>query len=131
MTEQMNEENEVYDENGVRINFNNSGNKRRAINKIRSLIPIVCLAVFLSIGFFVEDSWGKAWLVFLLIPVLEIFLSAITSNTKKKIMLFTMLIAIAIYVGLGIFLGAMGYSYVWLKLLVVFLIIPMVSIIIR
>lgn len=126
----MSEEQEVYDKDGVRINVVKE-NKRKILNKIRGVVPLLCLAAFLSVGFFVSDSWRYAWMIFLIIPLVEIIISAIQSERKKKIILFTILFAVLTYVGLSLYLSTLGVTYVWLKLLVIFIIIPIVSIIIE
>ena len=127
----MSEENDVYDENGVKINYESSHSSRKVIGKIQGILPLVCVLIFLAIGFFVENSWGKAWLVFLLIPVGEVFLSAINSSKKKRAMAISMVVICLIYVALGLFLPTLGITYAWLKALIVFLLIPIVSIIIN
>lgn len=126
----MSEEQEVYDKDGVRINVVKE-NKRKILNKIRGVVPLLCLAAFLAVGFFVSDSWRYAWMIFLIIPLVEIIISAIQSERKKKIILFTILFAVLTYVGLSLYLSTLGVTYVWLKLLVIFIIIPIVSIIIE
>ncbi len=105
--------------------------ERRIIRKIKGIITPLCVLIFLAIGLFVPDSWSKAWLVFLVIPISEIFFSSLRKTNKARIMYITLMSCILIYLGLSFFLQWQGYDYAWLKSLIVFLIIPIVSALIR
>lgn len=117
-----------------RENFNvffKDTKERRIARKIKGVIAPLCVLIFLAIGLFVPNSWGKAWLVFLAIPISEIFFSALRKTSKARIMYITLMSCIVIYVGLSVFLQWKGFDYAWLKSLIVFLIIPIVSALVR
>ena len=124
----MSEEQDVYDKDGVKINVKKD---KKVSKKIRSVTPIICTAAFLAVGLFVPDSWKYAWLIFLLIPLEEILISALNSTVKRRVVLITTLIVIIAYIGLSILLTINGVNLAWLKLLIIFFIIPIVSIIIE
>ena len=114
------------DDDSVTVNTRED-KTRRNFRRIRSAIAPFCVLVFLAIGLFVPNSWGKAWLVFLTIPISEIFFSAILASSKRRIMYCTLLACIIGYVGLSFFLQFKGIDFAWLKSLIVFLFIPIVS----
>ena len=116
---------------GVRDVFFKDTKKRRTIRKIKGVIAPLCVLIFLAIGLFVPNSWGKAWLVFLAIPISEIFFSALNATSKAKVMYITLMGCIIAYIGLSVFLQWKGFEYAWLKSLIIFLFIPIVSAIVR
>ena len=121
----------VEDVQGIRDVFCKDTKKRRTIRKIKGVIAPLCVLIFLAIGLFVPNSWGKAWLVFLAIPISEIFFSALNATNKAKVMYITLMGCILVYFGLSFFLQWQGIEYAWLKSLIVFLFIPIVSAIVR
>ena len=128
------EEKEVIDvemnDDEVRVNYGSGRTNHRVFKKIRAIIPLFCVIVFLSIGLFVENSWGKAWLVFLLIPLSEVILSIINSSKKKMVMGIAFILIIITYVLLGFFLPSFGVTHSWLKALIVFILYPIICIIV-
>lgn len=104
---------------------------RRAIRKIRSAMFPFCVLVFLALGLFLENAWGKAWFVFLLIPFSEIMFSAILHSGKSRVIIITMLVCICVYFGLAFFLKFKNIEYAWLKSLIVFLFVPIVSALVK
>lgn len=126
----VDDDGEFEEKEGFNVTFKDS-KERRVTRKIKSVIAPLCVLIFLAIGLFVPNSWGKAWLVFLAIPISEIFFSALRKTNKARIMYITLMSCILIYVGLSLFLQYQGFDYAWLKSLIVFLIIPIVSALIR
>lgn len=126
----VDDDGEFEEKDGFNVVFKDS-KERRVTRKIKSVIAPLCVLIFLAIGLFVPNSWGKAWLVFLAIPISEIFFSALRKTNKARIMYITLMSCILIYVGLSLFLQYQGFDYAWLKSLIVFLIIPIVSALIR
>lgn len=128
----MAKEDEIYDENGVRINYDpNEVRQGRSVGKkIRAVVPLLCILAYLICGLFFK-LWGYGALVFLAIPITEITVSAISSTAKKRVMLLTLLLCIILYVGGAFLLTYLGVTYAWLKLLIVFILIPIVSTIIK
>lgn len=104
---------------------------RRVIRRIRAALFPFCVLVFLALGLFVENSWGKAWIVFLLIPFSEMLFSAILRSGKGRIMVITLILCLAAYFGLAFFLQYKAIDYAWLKSLIVFLFVPIVSALIK
>ena len=47
---------EVYDENGVRVNYDPKGKEKKVIRKIRNVIPLICVLVYLILGLFFNNS---------------------------------------------------------------------------
>ena len=63
-------------------------------NKIIAATPLICVFVFLLIGF-LWDKWHPGWMVFLLIPVMPYLVG------KRRLRLSVPLIAVIIYLILG------------------------------
>ena len=118
----------TYVDDDASVVYDDKNDKaRRTFRKIRNAIAPTCVLIFLAIGLFVPNSWGKAWLVFLAIPISEIFFSAILASSKRRIMYITLLLCIAGYIGISFFLQFKNIEFAWLKSLIVFLFIPIVS----
>ena len=83
--------------------------------KIIAATPMICLIVFLLLGF-CFGLWHPGWLVFLLIPIVPVFL-----GTEKIIVTYPMVCAF-IYLLLGVLFG------LWHPGWIIFLTIPVVSI---
>lgn len=83
--------------------------------KIIAATPMICLIVFLLLGF-CFGLWHPGWLVFLLIPIVSVFL-----GTEKIIVTYPMVCAF-IYLLLGVLFG------LWHPGWIIFLTIPVVSI---
>lgn len=86
--------------------------------RIVSATPIICLAVYLTIGF-VFDIWSPTWLIFLLIPIMPTVLYGFTKGKNIVMTITTIITFVAFFV-----LGFLGY---WHPGWLVFFIIPIVS----
>ena len=52
-------------------------------NKLIVATPLICVFVFLLIGF-MWDKWHPGWIIFILIPVFEIFFGSHPFEKKEK-----------------------------------------------
>ena len=93
------------------------GGKMR--NKIVSITPLVCVIIYLLLGFY-KDLWHPGWVIFALIPIVPMFLD-IFSKKKGITNLLTVLIVVA-YIVLGFLCNW------WHPGWIIFLLIPIVNI---
>ena len=83
---------------------------------ISSCIGLVCVVAYILIGCFVKDGWRNYWIIFFLIPIVPSLMLAIR---KRKATLFAYpVLAVAVFLGLGLFLG------LWHPTWVIFITIP-------
>lgn len=122
----MSKEEVIYDEDGVEVKIKKD--HTNVSRKIQGVTPLICTAVFLILGLFF-DCWHPGWMVFLLIPVIEILASINTLNAKARVMLITIIVAIGLHIGLGIYLTSIGIVGAWWKLLIVYLLIPIMAVV--
>lgn len=103
--------------NHIHQKIEDSVNNKNKMIWLRTLLPIFAVAFYLIVGFACGGSgWGKGWIVFLLIPIIE---SAITAVQKKAPSSFCYpVFATFLYLFFGFFLG------VWHPTWVVFITIP-------
>ncbi len=98
---------------------NKEGFKKRII----SAMPLICLFIFLLLGFIGEELgekwWHPAWVVFLLIPITPIILGI------KKIQISYPVIVLFVYIIMGFLFPKYGWHPGW----IIFLTIPIVNII--
>lgn len=87
----------------------------RIKTKIIASTPIICLIIFLLLGF-VWRLWHPGWLVFFFIPIVPVILG------KKKIKNIYPIICAVLYLLMGFFLDW------WHPGWIIFLTIPVVSI---
>ncbi len=85
--------------------------------KIMSITPIVCLAVYLTLGF-VFGVWRVTWLIFLLIPIMPYLLG------YKKFRLSVPIVVVAGYIVLGLY----GY---WHPGWLILFLIPIIEILLK
>ena len=85
--------------------------------KIMSITPIVCLAVYLTLGF-VFGVWRATWLIFLLIPIMPYLLR------YKKFRLSVPIVVVAGYIVLGLY----GY---WHPGWLILFLIPIIEILLK
>lgn len=83
--------------------------------KIVSATPIICVALYLTIGF-VWNIWHPTWLIFLLIPVMPVVLFGFGKGKNALMTIITVLVFIAFFI-----LGFLGH---WHPGWLVFFIIP-------
>lgn len=102
------EDDKDWDENSVR-------------GKIIAITPILCLILYLLLGFY-KDLWHPGWIVFLLIPIVPLFFK-IFSGSKESLIGFLTLLIIAVYIVLGFLFN------LWHPGWIIFLLIPIISII--
>ena len=110
-----------YDENGNEINVKRTG-RSKISRKISAVTPILATAAFFYLGLF-ENMWHPGWVVFAVIPLVEILLSIYTQEGKAKWVSISVIFSIIAYIVRGIMTGE-GWK-VWL----VFFIVPVVAII--
>lgn len=79
-------------------------------SRIVSATPLICLIVYLTIGFF-QNIWTPTWVIFFLIPIMPIILS--DSWVRNLYPFF----AVIVYVGLSIYTGM--WHPLWLILLTI------------
>ncbi len=97
--------------------------KNRFKNKLSALTPIIVLLVFLILGF-CFGLWHPGWVVFLLIPIIEILIS-LPSNKKARWMCITIIISFIGYLTIGFALKA------WHPGWLIFFLIPIVAILVE
>ena len=113
----------VNDEkNNIKIIINNEKGLTKTGKKIMGIVPLVCVAVFLLLGF-LFDLWHPGWLVFLLIPVIGDLLKIKQKGIYVISSVVSLLVAI-IYLAIGVIFN------VWHPTWVMFFIIPIVNIIV-
>lgn len=110
-----------YDENGVEIKVNKN-TRSTASKKISAVTPILATAAFFYLGLFL-NMWHPGWVVFAVIPIVEILLSIYSQEGKAKWISIAVIFSIIAYVALGFFTGE------WWKVWIVFFIIPIVAIV--
>ena len=73
-----------YDENGVEINVNKNI-RNKVSRKISAVTPILATAAFFYLGLF-QDMWHPGWVVFTIIPLVEIvkFFQRLVAKLKNK-----------------------------------------------
>lgn len=81
-----------------------------------AVIPFISLVIYLILGFTAEKGWSAGWLIFLLIPVVESFLSAVKSKDPSHFAY--PVITAALFVGVGIIFG------IWHPTWILFVTIP-------
>ncbi len=86
--------------------------------KIMAITPLVCLVVYLTLGF-VFDKWRATWLVFFLIPIMPYILG------YRKFHLSVPIVIVAGYLVLGFV-----YGY-WHPGWIILLLIPIIEILIK
>lgn len=89
--------------------------------KIIAITPFVCTIIYLILGFYL-DLWHPGWVVFLLIPIVPVFLKIFSGNRGSIIALLTLII-IAGYLLCGFF-----FQW-WHPGWIIFLLIPIIGII--
>jgi hypothetical protein len=89
-----------------------SGN---ALKKINEVIPFICLIVFLWLGFGL-GLWHPGWLIFLLVPVVNLITERPIPPRKIVGMIVT-----AAYIGLSLWLDQ------WHPTWIIFLLIPIIN----
>lgn len=95
----------------------------RVLKKISNVTPIICLLIFLLLGF-VRDAWHPGWVVFLLIPFVEI-ITSIPVNGKIKWTSLAFLVSVVGYLLLGFLLNA------WHPGWLIFFLVPITGILSR
>lgn len=85
-------------------------------NRIIIATPLICLFLFLLIGF-VWDLWHPGWLVFLLSPIMPYLLG------KKKIKFSIPLIIVIIYILIGAIWNLWHPGWIILILIPIFMIL--------
>ena len=96
--------------------------KRKALRKIKSIIPLICLMAFFLCGFFTTKGWHWSWTILLLIPVLESVL-AFENKSTRRIIASTA----SLFIIFGIFFCGFYFS-VWSWIWVFFFLIPIIHI---
>ena len=90
--------------------------------RLCAAMPIICLILFLLIGFigdeFGKSLWHPAWIVFFLIPITPVLLGL------KKFYVSYPIFCVILYVTLGVIFPGWGWHPGW----IIFLTIPVVSI---
>ena len=90
--------------------------------RLCAAMPIICLILFLLIGFigdeFGQSLWHPAWIVFFLIPITPVLLGL------KKFYVSYPIFCVILYVTLGVIFPDWGWHPGW----IIFLTIPVVSI---
>ena len=94
-----------------------------AKGKIYAITTIAALASFLLIGF-LTNTWHPTWLIFLVCPILPIFLSLFDGGKKQKIVAFVAVAVSAAYVLVGVL------AHLWHPTWVAFFIIPITAILV-
>ena len=116
---------EELKEYNIKVNNGEEGfirPKRKAVRKIRQIIPLICIMAFFLCGFLIPNGWRWSWTILLLIPFFETLLSFESKKTRRIIASCLTLIIIA-----GtIFIGC--YFHVWSWCWVFFFLIPIVHI---
>lgn len=110
-----------YDENGVEIKVNKNV-RSKVSKKISAVTPILALCAFFYLGLFL-NMWHPGWVVFSVIPLVELLLAIYTQEGKAKWVSISVIVSIIAYVVLGFATGE------WFKVWLVFFIIPVVAII--
>ena len=96
--------------------------KRRALRKIRGILPLICIMAFFLCGFLIPGGWCWSWSILLLIPLFETLLSFDSKPVRRIIATIATLIIIAGTIFIGSYFGV--WSWCW----VFFLLIPIVHI---
>ena len=110
-----------YDENGNEINVKRT-TRSKISRKISAITPILATAAFFYLGLF-ENMWHPGWVVFTVIPLVEILLTIYTQEGKAKWVSISVILSIIGYIVLGVLTGE------WWKVWLVFFIVPVVAII--
>ena len=85
-----------YDENGVEINIQKHV-RNKVSRKISAVTPILALCAFFYLGLFL-DMWHPGWVVFAVIPLVEILLTIYTQEGKAKWISIAVIFSILAYV---------------------------------
>lgn len=97
--------------------FEESINNKNSMIWLRTLLPIFAVAFYLIVGFACGGSgWGKGWIVFLLIPIVESTITAVQRRTPSSFCY--PVFATFLYLFFGFFFG------IWHPTWVVFITIP-------
>ena len=115
---------EELKEYNIKVNEGEEGYirpKRKAVKKIRQIIPILCVMAFFLCGFLL-NGWVWSWSILLLIPVFEVLLSFEKKSVRRAIASGLSLIVIA-----GtIVIGTVFHQWHWCWVL--FFLIPVIHI---
>ena len=91
--------------------------------KIIAITPIIALAVFLLFGF-LKGLWHPAWIVFLLVPFMPIFLSLFDGGRRERIVAFVSVVISVAYLLVGVL------AKIWHPTWIAFFLIPITAILI-
>lgn len=97
--------------------FNARGKRKSPRNPfIHAVLPLVCVILYLILGFTTSMGWAAGWLLFLLIPIAESLYSAIV--TKNPSAFCYPVLVVFLYLG-------MGFAFhVWHPTWILFITIP-------
>ena len=102
------EEDEEWEEGSIR-------------GKIVAITPFICIIVYLLLGFY-KNLWHPGWIIFLLIPIVPLFIKMFSGSRGSLIAFFNLIIIGAYFV--------LGFLYNWWHPgWIIFLLIPVISII--
>ena len=96
--------------------------KRKAVKKIKAIIPLACVMGFLLCGFLIPGGWAWSWSILILIPFLESVLAVEKQQTRRIVAS----IASLLVVGAVFFFGF--YFHQWRWIWVLFFLIPIIHI---
>ncbi len=112
-------ENDSY-EDTVRELLAQTGKEPDPIDRVIRYFPytMICLILFLSVGFGVQNSWRYCWSVFITIPSYYVAIQSVKHKNVVGIVL--PIVCVAIYLVLGFTLpGDWGWKLGWMLLFIV------------
>ncbi len=96
----------------------NVRDRKRVKNPIlHAALPLVCVILYLILGFTTSTGWASGWLLFLLIPIVESLYSAIA--TKNPSSFCYPVLMVFLYLGIGFVFG------IWHPTWILFVTIPL------
>jgi uncharacterized membrane protein len=104
------------------IDIKLEGFKNKRIQLLILGFALIITLVYLTLGFLYQ-TWGIMWVLFLLIPMLAIFLEQRFTNTKTELVAYTPFIAIILFFLVGYYFDLFFISWLF------FLLIPITAII--
>lgn len=112
----------IIDEDGIEIKRTKKKVSNKVANKIQGVMPILCLVIFLALGFY-KSMWHPGWVVFLAIPFTSIIIGIFKKTGKAFWTSFTIIVVTIVYVTLGFLIDF------WHPGWLIFFLIPIVGII--
>ncbi len=92
----------------------------RARALFRFPFPIIITIIYVAVGF-IFNAWHPTWLIFLTVPIYYHYALACKANSKKAFVFLLPVpeIIVAVFLAIGLFVGA--WKYAW----IIFLLLPL------